>query len=124
MGFREAVKMRITKENGVPALLGSIVAIIPLLGVIWFVVKPVLRDSIGVAMADEIKQTVQQEVAPIRGGISVIIQSNIVKLKKDIAQLQRLQAADPQKWTSEQANELVEKQTELEAQQMALSALK
>jgi sensor domain CHASE-containing protein len=116
--------VRISKETGLPALLASVVTMIPVLGVVWFVVQPFLKNSISVALADEIKQAVQQEVTPIKGGISVIIMSNIVKLKKEIAQLERLRAADPAKWTAEQADQLVDKYNELEAQQMALMALK
>lgn len=120
--------MRINKDQGWPALIGGLAALIPLMLFTWTVVKPAISaafaDEIKATVQNEIKATVQSEVSPIRGGLSVIIQSNIVKLKKEIAQLERLRAADPSKWTAEQADSLVDKQNELEAQQMALATLR
>ena len=123
MATREDI-VRISKETGVPALLASFVTLIPVMGIVWFVVQPFLKSSISTALAQDIKYSVQQEVTPIKGGISVIIQANIVKLKKEIAQLERLRAVDPSKWTAEQADQLVDKYNELDVQQMALNALK
>lgn len=116
--------VKITKETGLPALLASFVTMIPILGIAWLVFEPFLKSSVSVALADDIKTTVQREVAPISGGFKVLISANIAKLKKDVAQLERLRAADPTKWTEQQANDLVEKNLELEAQQIALALLK
>lgn len=113
----------LTKEQGVNISLSFVTSLCGVLGVLWLFIRPVLMADISVALAQDIRKNVQREVAPLAAGFVVIIQSNITRLRKDIAQLERVRNADPQGWGEQQANELVDKQRELEAQVMALEAL-
>lgn len=113
--------MRISKDQGVTGIVASVVAIMPLLGVVWFVVKPALRDSIGVAMADEIKDTVQKELAPVKAGFDVLLADRIVSIQKEIALLERRGATN---LSAEETTHLVDLRAQLQAQQRALEALR
>ena len=113
--------MKITKDAGVPALLASLVSFVTLLGILWFIVKPIVAASIGEALADDIKATVQREVAPIRGGFDVLLTQQIIQTQKAIALLERKGLTN---LTAEETTQLVDLRAQLEAQQMALRELR
>lgn len=115
--------MKITKDQSISALLSTIVSMAGAIGVIWLVVKPLLVDSIGVAMAQETTEIVKAEVSPLKAAFSVTIQQTILRLQKEIAQLERKQrTADG--LTAEETNTLVDLRAQLQAQEMALEALR
>jgi hypothetical protein len=112
------------KQHGINISLSTIISTATVLGIVWAVGEPWLMGQVSVALAQDIKETVKSEVAPIQAGFRVLIQQQISGLRRDIAELERLRAANPQVWTAEQARDLVDKQEQLAAQLMALEALK
>lgn len=114
--------IKLYKDAGINITLSTIVTLASVSGILWAFGKPLLMDSIGVALAQDIRDTVQDEIEPIKGGLQVIIAQTIIRLRKDIAQLERKQSAEG--LSSEETNLLVDLRGELEAQEMALAAFK
>jgi hypothetical protein len=116
--------MKLSTEQGTNISLSSIISAATVLGVVWMFVKPALMANVSVALADDIKGTVKREVAPISAGFTVLLQQQILQTQREIAQLERQRNANFQTWTSEQATTLVDAYSRLEAQKMALEALR
>lgn len=114
--------MKIDKGQGIGAVLSTIVSIAAVVPIVWFVVQPLLLRSLNVAMAQETRAIVKEEIQPLTTGFRVIIEASILKLQKDIAQLERKQRA-PEGLTAEETNQLVDLRAQLASQQMALAEL-
>lgn len=113
--------VRITKETGIPAILASLVTMIPVLAVLWLVVEPFLKNSISVALADDIQRTVQREIAPIRGGFDILLAEKILSLQKDIALLERKGLTN---LTPEETVQLIDLRNQLGTNERALAELR
>jgi hypothetical protein len=113
----------VLKQHGVNISLSTIISTATVLGIVWAVGEPWLMSEVSVALAQDIQETVKQEVAPIQAGFRVLIQQQISGLRREIAELERVKTAAPQEWTAQQARDLVDKQEQLAAQIMALQAL-
>lgn len=114
--------MKIDKGQGIGAVFSTIVSVAAVVPIVWFVVQPLLLRSINTAMAQETRAIVKDEISPLTAGLSVIIQQTILRLQKDIAQLERKQRT-VEGLTAEETNRLVDVRAELAAQQMALQEL-
>jgi hypothetical protein len=114
--------VKIDKDAGINITLSTVVTLATVSAGMWAFGKPWLMDEVGLALAQDIRDTVQEEIAPIKGGLQVIIAQTIIRLRKDIAQLERKQAAEG--LSAEETNLLVDLRAELEAQVMALNAFK
>jgi hypothetical protein len=119
--------MRLTKDQTVSVSLSAIVSLITVGAVVWAGAKPLVTKAVAGEIKDEmrqeIKSTVQSEVEPIKVAQTVLLEQQVLQTQKMIAQLERLRAADPTQWTAQQANDLVDLRSQLEAQQSALFAL-
>lgn len=114
--------MKIDKGQGIGALLSTIVSVAAVVPIVWFVVQPLLLSSISTAMAQDTREIVKEEIAPLSQGFRVIIQQQILRLQKEIAQLERKQRTN-EGLTADETNHLVDLRAELAAQQMALAEL-
>ena len=114
--------MKIDKSQGWGAVLSVAASLVVVVPAIWFVIQPLLLSSLNTAMAQETREIVKAEVAPLSAGFTVIIQQNILRLRKEIAQLERRQRL-PEGLTREETDTLVDLRSQLEAQQMALAEL-
>lgn len=114
--------MKIDKGQGIGALLSTVVSIGAVIPLVWFVVQPLLLRSINTAMAQETRAIVKEEIGPLSTGFTVIIRQTILRLQKDIAQLERKQRSQDG-LTADETNQLVDLRAQLEAQQMALQEL-
>ena len=114
--------VKIDKGQGIGALLSTVVSVGAVVPLVWFVVQPLLLRSINTAMAQETREIVKEEIAPLSTGFRVIIQQTILRLKKEIAQLERQQRTQDG-LTAEDTNRLVDLRAELDAQEMALAEL-
>lgn len=109
------------KEHGVSISIATIATWIPLVPLLWFVGKPIIVSSVSEAMADDIKRTVQEQVAPMNGAFVALIQRDINKVKKEIAGLKfRQRQAN---WTADDARYLADLEIELDALKLAFAAL-
>jgi hypothetical protein len=120
--------VKLTKEQGFNVSLSAIVSLIVVGSSVWVVARPAITSAVAgelkEEMREEIQSTVQTEVAPIKGAQVILLEQQVVQTQKQIAQLERIRAADPSTWSAQQANELVDARAQLEAQQRALSALR
>lgn len=115
--------MKIDKGQGVGAALSTIVSIGAVVPIVWFIIQPLLLKSLSAAMAQDTKAIVKSEVAPLNSAFRVIIEQNILELRRSIAQLERRQRT-AEGLTVEETNNLVDLKAKLEAQEMALEGLK
>ena len=112
----------VTKEQGVRMSITALAAWIPFIPIFWFLLKPVLVTAVSQAMAGEITEQIQKEVAPITGAFTVLIRRDIVDLRKQIAEME-FRKDNTGSWTAADAQELVELELQLETTQEALDAL-
>ncbi len=113
--------MRVDRQSGVMALLGGLVSILPVMIIVWTVLRPFVTDSISVALADDITSTVQRELAPVKGGFEVLLMQQIIQSQKAIALLERRGLTN---LTPEETTQLVDLRAQLAAQQSALAELR
>ena len=88
----------------------------------WIFAKPMLISSVSVALAEDIKQTVAAEVAPINGAFVALLQRDINATRKEIAAL-RFRQRQNDNWTADDAELLAELEIGLDALLEAKAAL-
>ena len=109
---------KITKEQGIRIGINQIITYATLIPILWFIAQPILVN----ALANDIKASVAQEVAPLNAAFVALLQRDVNKVRKEIAALKfRQRRAD--NWTSEDAVYLADLQIEIEALREAMDAL-
>ncbi len=88
----------------------------------WLFAEPLLVSAVSSALADDIKQTVADSVAPINGAFIALLVRDINATKREIAALKFRQrkATD---WTADDATYLADKEIELAALESAKDSL-
>lgn len=114
--------MTSSKEHGINISTSVIISWIGIATFIWLFAEPLFISTMSAALADDIKQTVDQAVAPINGAFIALLQRDINATTREIAALQFRQRRH-QDWTSEDAAHLVDKQLELKALEAAKDSL-
>lgn len=110
---------KVTREQGVRIGINQIITYATLMPILWFVGQPILVS----ALADDIKQAVQEQAAPMNNAFAALLQRDVNKVRKEIAALKfRQRRAD--NWTSQDAIYLADLEIELEALREARDALK
>ncbi len=102
------------RDQGRTISVAAIATWIPLIPFLWFVGKPIIVESVSVAMAEDVQRTVKQEVAPINNAFVVLIDRDIMKIRKEIAGLEFRESRGVD-WTSEDAAYLADLEIELDA---------
>ena len=106
-------------------LLSTVVSTIAICGgiapVAWVVLSPWFVGVLSTAMADEIKDQVKAQIAPLNAGFKAIIQQNIDRLRREIEALEFRSRTNIM--TPEEARELADKRIELDGQRAALNAI-
>lgn len=113
--------MKIDKSTGIPALFATAVSFCAVLGIMWGLVRPIISEAVAGELTDDIAQTVDNKIAPIKGGFDVLLTQQIVQTQRDIAQLERRGLTN---LTAEETDRLVQLRAQLEAQQRALQELR
>lgn len=114
--------MTTKKEQSFNISTSVLVSWITIGAFMWLFAEPFLIGAVSAALADEIKQTVAQEVAPLNGAFVALLQRDINSTKKEIAALKfRQRQADD--WRAADAEELAGEEIELEALLEAKAAL-
>ena len=116
------VNTKITKDHAYRMTLSGFTSGVAVLGILWVFAEPVIVKSVSVAMADDINEAVQQQVAPINTAFTVILQNDINNIKREIAALEFRQRRN-EDWTSEDAQTLANRKIELKAFEDAVEAL-
>lgn len=107
------------KERGIRIGVNQIVTYATLIPIFWFVAQPLIVD----ALAEDIKKTVQTEVAPINNAFVALLQRDINRTKREIAILEYERNNDSEAWTQAKAEELADKKIELSSLEDAKKAL-
>ncbi len=110
------------KEHGLNISASVIVSWITIGAFAWIFAKPMLISSVSTALAEDIKQTVSAQVAPINGAFVALLQRDINATKKEIAAL-KFRQRKVINWTEDEAEYLAEKEIELDALLEAKKAL-
>lgn len=111
------------KEKGITVSLSTIATLIPVLAFVWFIIQPLLLQNISTAMADDLKEQMEEHSAPMESAFKVLLLADINKAKRSIAALEYSRTADPQAWTAERNQILVDQKIGLEALQEAYAEL-
>lgn len=110
---------KVTKEQGIRIGINQVITYVTLMPILWFIGQPILVN----ALADDIKHSVQQEVAPMSAAFVALLQRDVNKVRKEIAGL-RFRQQRQDSWTSEDAVYLADLEIELEALREAMAALR
>jgi len=89
----------------------------------WFIAGPAFVGFLGDALADEITELVQKQVAPVNAGLKVLIESTIAQLEDDISRLEFRRDYMPESWQAADVAELTNKTRRLSSQRRALAAI-
>lgn len=100
------------------AICGVVLPVFGVLATPWFV------DFVTDAVAGDIREEVQDQVAPMTAGLKVLIEDTIAELEDDISALEFRRDNVPEtSWTAADAQVLTNKRRRLASQRMALSAI-
>jgi len=102
------------KEHGFNISASVLVSWIGLAGFIWLFAEPLFVSTMRTALADDIKQTVDESVAPINGAFIALLVRDINATKREIAALEFRERAGTD-WTAKDATYLADKEIELAA---------
>lgn len=127
---------RTTIRSNLYAIPGAILATVTVMSIVWkvflsgFLVGAV-KNAVAGDLREEVAKAVTAQVAPLErkiestnAGFAAIIQSTIATLERDIARLEYVRDYQRDQWTSDRAEELVDKTQQLTAQRAALSAIR
>ena len=113
---------RISKDQGINISLSTVATLVVIVPAIWFVLQPILVSSVGTALAQETREIVKEEIAPVINSFEVLLQRDITNLRIQIARMEFRQGQNTD-WTQEDAELLVTMRIELNALEMALEEL-
>lgn len=112
------------KDRTVGISLSTVATLIPVLGIVWFIIQPLLIESISEALAEDFDQQIESHAEPIQSAFKVLLLSDINRLKRSIARLEFKQAHEPDEFTEADAARLADYEIELEAFQEAYEDLR
>lgn len=104
----------------ITSTLSILVVILPLFGVVGY---PWFQGFLSKAVAGEVGEQVNQQVAPVNAAMRVLLESQIVVLEDEISSLEYRRDRNPTTWTEVDARELLIKQRRLQSQRSALMAM-
>lgn len=107
-----------SKEISLSTLASTVSSLVVLVPVLWFIGKPLITT----ALAEDIKDVVKQEVAPINAAFTVLLNRDINNLRRQIAAL-RFKQSQGEGWTADDARLLADLQIELDALEAAKEEL-
>lgn len=108
------------KERGIRIGINQIVTYATLIPILWFIGQPIIMD----AMAEDIKEMVQTEIAPMNSAFVALLRTNVANTRRKIAHLEFKRDNPPDDdWTAQDAEDLVNLHLELSSSQQALTAL-
>lgn len=110
--------MSTAKERGIRIGVNQIITYATLVPILWFVFQPILIS----AMAADIEEVVQKQVAPMQSAFVVLLLRDINHLKRDIAR-DEFRQGQADEWTAEDSVNLADQKIELQALQEALGKL-
>ncbi len=110
------------KEHGLNISTSVLVSWVGLAGFVWLFAEPLFVSTMRTALADDIKQTVAESVAPINGAFIALLQRDIATTTREIAALE-YRKTRTDSWLSADATYLADKKLELKALEAAKKSL-
>ena len=114
--------MTSSKEHGINISTSVIISWLTIGTLAWLFAEPLLVSAVSSALADDIKETVDQAVAPINGAFIALLQRDINATTREIAALEFRQRQELD-WKSDDATYLADKRLELKALDAAKDSL-
>lgn len=111
-----------SKQHSISISTSVILSWIGIATFAWLFAEPLLMQTVSVALAEDLKQMVAAEVAPINGAFVALLQRDINATKREIASLEYRQRRN-ENWMSADAEYLADKEIELDALVEAKAAL-
>ncbi len=111
-----------TKEHGLNISASVLVSWVGLATFVWLFAEPLFVSTMRTALADDIKQTVAESVAPINGAFIALLVRDINATKREIAALEFRERKGTD-WTVKDAAYLADKEIELAALEAAKKSL-
>ncbi len=119
-----AISKEDLKAGGIHISLSTISSVLAMMPVLWFVAKPILTEAVSVAVAEDIEEQVKSGTAPLNLALSALIRARVADLRKEMAAMEFRRDNPPvDDWTAIDAEDLVDLELTLEAQEEALEAL-
>jgi len=111
------------KDHGMNITVSSLISMVTLGTMVWFVLQPVMVSQMSLALADEMEDQIETKTKPISNAFKVLLQSDISRLKRNIAILDRRKTHDPDNFSEADAVRLADYEIELEAFEEAIDDL-
>lgn len=111
------------KDKGIEISLSTVGTLVPVIAVLWFIIQPMMLRDLSVAMADDLKEQMEEHAAPMESAFKILLLSDINATKRSIAALEFSREDNPDAWTAERAQILVDNEIALLALQEAYRAL-
>ncbi len=111
------------KEHGLSVTISSLAAMIPVLAAGWFILQPLMLQSMSAAMAEDIAEQIDEHAEPMQNAFKIILKLDIDKLKRSIKMLEFREEHQPEGWFAEHAELLADNEIELEGLEAAYDAL-
>jgi len=110
------------KEHSINISTSVIISWLTIGGFAWLFAEPLLVNAVSAALADDIKQTVDESVAPINGAFIALLVRDINNTKREIAAL-NFRKDHRQDWTAKDAGHLADLEIDLAALEAAKKSL-
>jgi len=107
------------KEHGINISLNTVITLIPVLGIMWFLLKPAMIEAI----AEDIDEQIAKQSQPLQNAFKVILRAEIDDIKTSIAMLEFREEHEAGTWLEEHAKLLVKRKIELVAFEEAYDEL-
>lgn len=107
------------KRHGINISISTIATLIPVLAFLWLFIQPALVD----AVADDLDEMIEAKQAPVQSAFKALLNSEINKVKKEIAGLKFIRDHHADEWTEDDADYLADLEIELLALQEAKAEL-
>lgn len=110
-------------KQGINVTASSLVTMLTLGGMGWFILQPLMISQISTALAGEIEDQIENKTKPISNAFKVLLLSDINRLKRNIAVLERRTTHEPERFSEGDAVRLADYKIELDAYEEAIDDL-
>ena len=103
------------RDRTVDVSIGSLVSMLALGSMLWFIIQPLMILQISSALAEDFEEQIATAQEPIQTAFKVLLLSDINRLKRSIARLEYREEHESDGWTVNDATRLADYRIELEA---------
>ena len=107
------------KEHGISISLNTVATFVPLLGIVWFLLKPAMIEAI----AEDIDEQIEKQAQPLENAFKVLLRAEINDIQGSIDLLEFREEHEPDTWLEEHARLLSRRKIELVALKEAYDEL-